>query len=139
LLGPDGGLPQGSKGVVLAERGRELTVQFDAGWGTVTANVPRTACQLIRRRGGVDTFRSRTRFLTLVRLGLGLALALPVLVFAAEYIWQNGSTSGLAGNLALGALDSTGDLLVAALHQPVQTAIYCAALALASRLAFRRR
>lgn len=138
LLG-DGGLPKGTRGVVVGRRGGRLDVELDAGWGRVTATVSRGDVRLVRRGGGIGTFRIRTSRLALVRIAVAVALALPVVHFAIAYWWAYRSFDGIVAGFATAALYGAGDSLVAALHQPGRAVVYFLVVMLLWRFAIGRQ
>lgn len=134
-----GGLPAGTRGVVLEPGGRHVLVELDGGWGTVRARLQRGDIRVVRRRGGVEPFRSGMRKLAVVRAALAFALLLPVLRFAAEYLWTHWTVDGMAAAFALAAVDSAQYSLVAAFHQPGKALVYFVVVTVLWRVAFGRQ
>lgn len=133
------GLPAGTRGVVLEPGGRHVLVELDGGWGTVRARLCRADVRVVRRRGGVEPFRSGMRRLAVVRAALAVALMLPVLRFAAEYLWAHRTADGMAAAFAFAVIDSAQYSIVAAAHQPGKALLYFAVVAVLWRVAFGRR
>lgn len=139
LLGDGAGLPAGSRGVVLSRNGGRLSVEFDGGWGPITATIRVDDCRIQRRGAGPEAFRSRARRLALVRVSLAVALTLPVLQFLVAYLWQNGSFDGIIAAFAAASVYGALDFLAAAVQHPVQAAVYCVVVTVLTRFAFGGR
>lgn len=138
LLG-DGGLPRGTRGVVIARRGGRLDVELDVGWGITRATVKTRDVRAVRRGGGVGEFRARRSRLATARFAVAVALTLPLAHFTILYWWTYRSFDGFVPALVTAALYSAEDSFVAALHQPVKAILYFAVVALLGRFAFGRR
>ncbi len=138
LLG-HGGLPPGTRGVVLERYGSRLRVEFDNGWGSVTGTVRSREVQVVRRGAGAAAFRTRTSRLASARLAVAFALALPVLQFVVAYLWANRSFDGIGPAFVTAALYGAEDSLLATLHEPRKAVVYFVVVTLLYRFAFGRR
>lgn len=134
-----GGLPSGTRGVVLATYGGRVEVELDAQWGSITTTVRTGDVRVVRRDGGVGSFRQRTRRLVLARLAVGLMLALPLLQYAISYVWTYHSFDGITAELVTGTLLGVGDSIGAALSEPWKALIYFGVLAVLGRFTSGRR
>lgn len=132
-----GGLRPGTRGVVVARSGSRLVVEFDTGYGRISARVPARAVRVVRRRGGRDRFERRTRLLTTIRLAVAAFLMFPALWWIAAYVWTYRTLDGIAPAFAVAALDSVGELVAMAIAHPGQTLLYALFLAALGRFAFR--
>ncbi len=139
LLGGDAGIARGSKGVVLARRGRRVTVAFDVGWGTQRATVSIRDCRVVRRGGGADRFFRISRYTTAARLGLALVLLFPVLQFVVQYLLINHSLNGITDELVLATVQGALDMAVDLLNHPVKSIVYLLVVGVMSRFAFGAR
>jgi hypothetical protein len=135
----DGGLPAGTRGVVVGGRGRYTEVEFRAVLGTARVRVPTDGLRLDRRGGGREAFRNRSRRVTAVRLALAAFLLLPLAHFVGSYTWEHRSLDGLVPAFAVAAVNSAGDWLFTAIDQPVRALVYTGFLAALTRIAFGRR
>lgn len=131
-----GGLRAGSRAVVLAVAGRRVTVEADAGWGTVRMVLRRDDCRVVRRAAGAAAFRTTARRLALIRLGVAVALLLPVLHFTAAYLLAVRTTDGLVPALAEAVALGAGDALVAAVEQPGRALVHAIVVTVLWRFAF---
>lgn len=132
------GIRSGTRGVVTAVTGSQVTVDFDSGWGLHTATVSSRDLRRIRAGGGVERFRSRARTTTLIRLGLAIALLFPIVLFVADYLWTFHTLDGIVPAFLTTALDSVGDWIGAAVAHPMHTLVFGVVIGLVSRWVFRR-
>lgn len=132
------GIPRGTLGVVTSRSGSRVEVEFDAGFGTYRTSVRPAQVRLHSRGRGVGSFRQRSKHLTTIRAGAAIALLAPILWYVIQYLWYYRTADGLLAGFATGIVESTLDLLVMAITNPVATLIYLAAGWLVQRLAFGR-
>lgn len=134
-----GGLPAGTRGVVVERRGGRLGVELDGGWGRVTAEVHARDLRLVGRGRGAAAFRSRTSRLAAARIAVAGMLLLPVGHFVLAYLWAYHTFDGILGAFAVAVLDGAGQSLIAALHEPVRALVYFVVVAVLWRIAFGYR
>jgi hypothetical protein len=129
------GIKPGARGVVTATSGSRALVDFDAGLGTVSASVSQRHLRVVRRGGGIGSFKTNAHRRLIARVALIIFLALPVLQFLAAYAWINRGFDGITVAFAEGVVQSVLDWLNMLLTQPARTAIYIGCLWVVARLA----
>ncbi len=132
------GIELGARGVVTGRSGNHVDVEFDNGYGTTSVTVPASHVRLTQRGGGTDRFRRRIRLMTTIRLALIAFLLYPLAEFAVHYLLQYGTLDGIVPALTLAALEGTGEWLMMAINNPIQTVIYAVFLAVLGKIAFRK-
>jgi hypothetical protein len=133
-----GGLPRGTRGVVIDRIGMRLRIKFDSGFGIMQATVHSRDTRVVRRHGGADAFARRTRVTTALRAGVLFAMAAPFLYFIVQYLWTYRTTHGLLPALATGLVVGTVDTLAATLEHPVQGIVYLLLTTALTRWVWRR-
>lgn len=134
-----GGVAPGTRGVVTGRRGNRVDVRFDSTLGTYSATVPMRSVRITRRHGGVEAFERRSSRLTIVRLAALLTMLGPILLFVAQYAWQNHSTEGLLNALAVGVVEGSLELVGTIISHPVASIPYLVLTVGLQRIAFGRR
>ena len=140
LVGGDSGIKRGTRGVVVGTPAwGAVEVVLDAGLaGLVTARVRPRQLRVVRRRGGVDAFATRTGHRNAVRAGLALALLGPFASFAMAWVLEGGSSGGRVATLIDGSLQGGLDLVAFGVAHPLSAAFYVAVITAAWRFAFGR-
>ncbi|ADG76384.1 hypothetical protein Cfla_3512 [Cellulomonas flavigena DSM 20109] len=134
-----GGLPAGTRGVVVSRDGRWARVRAEDTLGTVEVTVPAHHLRVTARGRGEEAFARSAGLRSAVRVGAFLALAAPVLWFVVQYMWINRGTDGLLVALVLAALDSAAVSLLELVDDPVRAVLAAGLFALTARVAFGPR
>lgn len=140
LMGDNGGIRPGTRGVVIRVHGwNSLEVLLDTGLsGSVTARVRPGQIRVVRRDAGIDSFRETTSRINAIRFGVAMAFVLPLGYFAIVWFLKGGTTDGLTAALVDSAIYGMLDLLSYALSNPINALIYIAIVSVAARFAFGR-
>lgn len=132
-----GGITPGARGVVVERRGGRALVEFGQGFSSTRVSVPFSDLTLVRRGGGVDRFRTRSKRMAIVQIALACFLLFPIGQFVVLYVWHNHTFSGIVPAFTEVALWSVGDWVGMFLGHPIQTLVYCGFLWLITKIAFR--
>lgn len=138
-----GGLPRGTRGVVVAHAPGLLTsdvfVEYDTGLGgRLTARTPVRHLRSVRVGGGVPAFRQSAGRMAAARAGVAAVFVAPILWFAVEYFLNHHTAHGLLPALMLGMVYGGLDFITYLLDDPGRAVVYLVVTTLAWRFAFRR-